>query len=103
MLGCPLLLDAQTRIVVGCACMQGQMIFRAVHLKTLNQMFSRCHDRCFEQPIQGLEGPGGARFWRKRGCGPPDTCWAVRSGPLGTELSSHDKQTAPADTLEVSS
>lgn len=36
MLGCPLLLDAQTRIVVGCACMCGQMIFRAVQLKSGN-------------------------------------------------------------------
>lgn len=105
MLGCPLLLDAQTRIVVGCACMRGQMIFRAVQLKSGNiesnvQPLSRQTFRASERPGHF---PLEARLWRKRGRDPPDTCSAVESGPLGTELSSHDGQTARADTLEVSS
>lgn len=86
MLGCPLLLDAQTRIVVGCgACMRGQMINRAVrvHLDTLlNQMFSRCRVRRFERaalaifPWRVLEVWTLEKTWER-------SSWHILGGQFG--------------------
>lgn len=68
---------AQTRIVVGGACMRDQMIFRAVHLDQV-QTFSRCRGRRFEQPSRASHPlmTGG-----NRGSDPPGHMPGLRVGP----------------------
>lgn len=91
MLGCPLLITAQTRIIVSDACMRDQMISRAVRPHEV-ETFSRCRGQRFRAPTVWGPSIHPSSWWagenvvliflaRKLG---------RRVGPLGTELNPRD-------------
>lgn len=78
-MGCPLLITAQTRIIVSDACMRDQMIFGAVRPHEV-ETFSRCREGRFEYNRLGpFISPGGLE--RKRVGDPPGRKLGPQVGP----------------------